>query len=124
MKKLLSLLAIVGIISVSNCSRIPENNDPVIGIWSQTEILESRTAANKKEKNEWIFNDAYLGRYHRYEGNTIVFENDFRWTIEDNTYTLEYPGTGLPNSNVVMTTSNDGKTVLTDENGNIMAVRE
>ncbi|HET8735121.1 MAG TPA: hypothetical protein VFM69_00850 [Pricia sp.] len=38
MKKLFSLLAIIGIILASNCTRNPENNYAVTGIWSDVEI--------------------------------------------------------------------------------------
>lgn len=124
MKKLFSFLAIVGIILASNCSRIPENNDPVIGIWSDVDVQTSPTSKSTF-KREWIFNDVYLGRYHTYNDNEIVVITDFKWTIADGVYTIEYPG--LENKladKVYMVESPEAGTMLKDLDGNIIAVRE
>lgn len=124
MKKLFSLLGIIAIILASNCSRIPENNDDVIGIWSDTEMTPANlTAKQQTIKHEWIFNDAYLGRYHEKTNGAITFKTDFKWSIDNDVYTIEYPGTDMSVRQVSMKSS-DGTTILTDAQGSIMATRE
>ncbi len=124
MKKLFSLLAILGIILVSNCTRIPENNNPVIGIWSDVEVSEATTTAKKQTlRQEWIFNDAYLGRYHEKTNGSITFKTDFRWTYENEVYTITYPGTDMGEETVSMQSGDDTE-MLADTEGNIMATRE
>jgi len=120
MKRLFSFLAILAIIFASNCSRIPDNNDPVIGIWSKAEV--STSSANIQK--EWIFNDAYLGRFHMRENNKLEVITDFQWNHEDGVYTISYPGLeNKVNDVVTMKTSEEG-TLLTNANGEILAIRE
>ena len=118
------MLAIVGIILVSNCSRIPENNDDVIGIWSDIE-MESTGLTAKQEtlRQEWIFNDAYLGRYHQKNNGRITFKTDFRWSREGESYIIYYPCTNMNNQIVSMQDSEEG-IALADAQGNVLAVRE
>ncbi len=124
MKKLFSLLAILGIILVSNCSRIPENNNPVIGIWSDVEVSEATKTAKKQTlRQEWIFNDAYLGRYHEKNNGSITFKTDFRWSYENEVYTITYPGTNMEEK-IVSMQNGDEAAMLADTEGNIMATRE
>ena len=123
MKRLLSLVAILTIIFASNCTRIPENNDPVIGIWSSTVIEGTSQTAKMSVRQEWIFNDAYLGRYHRYEGRELVFKTDYSWEQADGVYTISYPGTDKPRDIVSMREDDTGS-VLEDGKGNILARRE
>lgn len=124
MKKLFSLLAIIGIILASNCSRIPENNNPVIGIWSDVEVSEATTTAKKQTlRKEWIFNDAYLGRYHQKTNGSTLFKTDFRWTYENEVYTITYPGTDMEEE-IVSMKSGDYSAMLADAEGNVMATRE
>lgn len=119
MKKLFPLLAFILIVSFTSCSSIEENNDPIIGIWGM-EDKPSKTAKNIKVRNEWIFNDAYLGRYHQYHNEEIVVLTDFRWVAEDDSYLIMYPGLeGNPEITVVM---KDGQ--LIDQEGKIIANRE
>ena len=117
-------MALTGLLFIATCSSIPEIDDPVIGIWSQTTIENAGPTEKKTVRNEWIFNDVYLGRYHQYEGNELVIQNDYSWTIENGTYTLEYPGSDIPSSVLVMKTTAEGKTILADTNDNIVAIRE
>ena len=119
MKKLFCLLAIISIISVSNCSRIPENNDPIIGIWNKVEL----NVDNESTFQEWIFNDVYLGRYHQYQNNVLVVKTDFSWSIDKGVYTISYPGTDMSNDVVSMRTEQSIE-VLADQQGNILAERE
>ena len=123
MKRLCSLFAIVGIVFVSNCTRIPENNDPVIGIWSKVDVTNIDETAKQTVRQEWIFNDAYLGRYHRYESKNLVFKTDFKWIQEEGVYTISYPGTNLSEHIVTMKESSEG-ILLEDITGNIIAKRE
>lgn len=123
MKKLFSLLAIITIISVSNCTQIPENNDPIIGIWSRVDFSDNTGTERTANRQEWIFNDVYLGRYHSYEGNQLEVKTDFSWTQEGGVYTISYPGTDMPDQLVSMKNSEEG-IVLEDVQGNILALRE
>ena len=122
MKKLFSLLTIVVLISVSNCSEIPENNDPVLGIWAKIES-EGISQEQTSNREEWIFNDAYLGRYQQYEGNNITFYTDFGWTVENGVYTIEYRGTDLETQRVMLVNTDNPET-LAYENGSHFATRE
>ena len=124
MRRIFSLFAILAIILASNCSRIPENNDPVIGIWTNTLSSNSGSAAKQNVRQEWIFNDAYLGRYHRYEGNVLSLKTDFQWNKEDAVYRISYPGTNMQTDRVLMKEGPDGESVLQDEQGNVLAERE
>jgi len=124
MKKFFSFLAIVAIVSVSNCTKIPENNDAVIGIWSNVEIQSANpTAKEQTIRQEWIFNDAYLGRYHQKTNGAITFKTDFKWSFDNDVYTITYPGTDMKGETVSMKASEDGS-FLADSQGNVMAVRE
>ncbi|MGB5378716.1 hypothetical protein [Muriicola sp.] len=123
MKKLVSLMAIIAIILASNCSRIPENNDPIIGIWAKTAISNNSETGRQNNRQEWIFNDVFLGRYHSYSGNTLDVKTDFSWTVADGVYTISYPGTDMPNDTVSLKQSEEGK-ILEDPQGNILAHRE
>jgi len=125
MKKIFSFLALIGILLSSNCTRIAENNDPVIGIW--THISTGNDGSVQKQdisiKQEWIFNDAYLGRYHTYNNQELTVITDFKWTFKDNAYTITYPGLEREADVVNMEETENG-TVLTDNEGHILAVRE
>jgi hypothetical protein len=123
MKKLFSLLAIVAIIMVSNCTRIPENNDPVIGLWSKVDVSSLDDNKSQTVRQEWIFNDVYLGRYHKYDSKELVLKTDFQWSQEDGQYTISYPGTDLPSKHVIMKASTNGE-LLQDIQGNIIAERQ
>ena len=119
LKKLLCLLAIVGIVSASNCSRIPENDDPIIGIWTKVEV----NAENETIRQEWIFNDVYLGRYHLYSNNQLEVKTDFGWSAKEGLYTISYPGLEKLNDIVSMKTA-QSVDVLEDIQGNVLAQRE
>ena len=121
MKRLFSFLAILAIISVSNCSEIPENNDPVLGIWSNTEAISESDETPVAE--EWIFNDVYLGRYHRYSKNEIVVQTDFRWEVEDGVYTITYHLEEMLQVNVLLKQST-ASDQLELQNGEVFAVRQ
>ena len=116
-------MAIVAIISVSNCTRIPENDDPVIGIWSRMDVNQLDESSSESVRQEWIFNDVFLGRYHRYENNTLVFKTDFNWEIQDGVYTINYPGTEMLSNQVIRKDHSAGE-VLADNQDNILAFRE
>ncbi|WP_350287702.1 hypothetical protein [uncultured Croceitalea sp.] len=122
MKKLFSLLAIVAIIAVSNCTRVPENDDPILGIWSKANI-SSETKVSVSIKEEWIFNDAYLGRYHKYSGNKITFSTDFRWEVTDGVYNIFYGEVDMPEVNVIMDDSGEPQQLQLTQ-GEIFAIRE
>jgi hypothetical protein len=122
MKKFFTLLCIIALIAVSNCSRIPENNDPILGIWARTETM-SIEEKEFTEREEWIFNDAYLGRYQIFEDKKLTYYTDFRWTLEEDIYTIEYGGTELPEARVIMQKT-DLLETLQLESGDHFATRE
>ncbi|WP_435623121.1 hypothetical protein [Flagellimonas sp.] len=123
MKKLFSLLFIVLIITVSNCTDIPENNDPILGIWTRTDFISEDSKSSSTTKEEWIFNDVYLGRYQRYTDNTLTFYTDFKWSNENDSYTITYTGTDIEEVTVSLEVSNEPET-LALENGAVFATRE
>lgn len=123
MKKLFSFLAIIAIIFASNCSQIPENNDPVIGIWASEAVNVVSKTEQQTARREWIFNDAYLGRYHGYTNKQLEVKTDFRWTQEDGVYKISYPGTDFLDDTVTMQESEVGS-FLKDMKGNTLAIRE
>ncbi|MBT8263873.1 MAG: hypothetical protein KJN75_00910 [Muriicola sp.] len=116
-------MAIIAIVSASNCSRIPENNDPIIGIWAKVEIVSTSESARQTNREEWIFNDVYLGRYHNYSGTALSVQTDFSWKKTDGVYTISYPGTDMPSHEVRMKEADNVET-LEDVQGNILAHRE
>ncbi len=125
MKKIFSFLAIIGILLSSNCTRIAENNDPVIGIWTHMSTA-SDSKVQKQDitiKQEWIFNDAFLGRYHTYNNKELIVISDFKWSLKDNTYIISYPGLDREEDIVQMEETENG-TILTDSEGHVLAVRE
>lgn len=123
MKKFFSLLAILALIAVSNCSEIPENNDPILGIWSKSEIASEGEESGDKVRQEWIFNDAYLGRYHNYTNGDLDFYTDFSWSLEGETYTIIYTGTDKPKVQVNLEEAATPEK-LALEDGAIFAIRE
>lgn len=116
------LLTVVLSTSLQSCSEIPENNDPVIGIWSRTE-LSAGAVQKSSQREEWIFNDVYLGRYHRYEGENITIQTDFSWSEYQGVYTIEYPGLDRAPEQAVIRQKSNGITLETLQ-GEVLARRE
>lgn len=123
-KKLLSLVAICAIIFLANCSRIEQNNDPIIGLWSQSKIITTENTAKQSIRKEWIFNDVYLGRYHEIEGNTITLKTDFNWSKQDDIYIIEYRGVEGKDNNYITIQNLDDHFFLKDKDGDTLATRE
>ena len=115
-------LFFVAAFSLTNCTKATVNNDPVIGIWSRSEI-QDQPAGKTVLREEWIFNDAYLGRYHRYSGVQLEAKTDFRWEAESGVYTIEYPGLDKEADVVTIVNSPEG-TLLEDMQGAVLAHRE
>ena len=116
-------MAIVAIVLASNCSRIPENNDPVIGIWYRVDVINVSETSKQTIRQEWIFNDVYLGRYQKYNGSQLDFKTDFSWVTDKGVYTISYPGTGMINDVVSMKESPEGM-LLEHIKGETLAKRE
>lgn len=116
-------MAIIAIIIASNCSRIPENNDPVIGIWVKLDFKTLSESNKQTLRQEWIFNDAYLGRYHKYTSSTLDFKTDFKWEQVDGVYTISYPGTDMQPVLVSMKESSEG-VMLEADNGEVLATKD
>ncbi|MGK0494920.1 MAG: hypothetical protein ACJAU2_001301 [Maribacter sp.] len=124
MKKLLSLMAIFAVIFSSNCSRIEQNNDPIIGIWIEAASFKEGSTAKNTTRKEWIFNDVYLGRYHEFSAGKVIEQTDFRWSQEDGIYTIEYRGLKNKAMDIVtINTVSDG-ILLQQDDGNILAIKE
>lgn len=111
------------LILITSCSKIEENNDPIIGIWKHT--VKTATNTNKMviDNEEWIFNDVYLGRFHGYKDGQVVFLTDFKWTVDNGTYIVSYPGTDFPNDLVEMKETEEGILLIRAE-GKIFAQKE
>ncbi len=123
MKKLFSLLSIIGIIAISNCTRVPENNDPILGIWAKTESSSIDGKGTDSTREEWIFNDVYLGRYQSYSNSKLVFYTDFKWSEEKGTYTIIYGDPQVEDITVSLKQSSNPE-ILALENGSVFATRE
>lgn len=123
-KKFLSLMAICAIVFLANCSRIEQNNDPIIGIWSQSKIITSENSSKQTVRKEWIFNDVYLGRYHEINGTTIVLKTDFNWSKQGDIYTIEYRGLEDKPNNYITIQNLEDNFFLKNKDGATMAIRE
>ena len=123
MKKLFSFLSIVLLVVVSNCSDIPENNDPILGVWTNSNTLETNGRTASITREEWIFNDVYLGRYQAYSNNELVFYTDFKWSNDNDIYVITYTGTDVEEVAVNLV-EEDGTDILSLTNGAVFAIRE
>jgi hypothetical protein len=122
MRKILVLPLLFLLVLGAGCSEIPENDDPVIGVWAQLQAPKEASAKHM-DREEWIFNDAYLGRYHRYQGNEITVSSDFQWESANGVYTISYPGLAKGADQVTIKES-AGTTLLVDLEGQVLAYRE
>jgi hypothetical protein len=123
-KKFLSLLAICAIVFLANCSRIEENNDPIIGLWSQSELIVTENSSKQTIRKEWIFNDVYLGRYQEIDNSKVILKTDFNWSKQDDVYTVEYKGLdGKPN-NIITIKATDDVSYLQKKDGATLAIRQ
>ncbi|WP_437371520.1 hypothetical protein [Maribacter litoralis] len=121
MKYVLHYLVLMVIIT--SCSKIEENNDPIIGIWQHT--VKTATNENKMvvDNEEWIFNDVYLGRFHGYKNDQVVYLTDFSWSVHDGVYIVSYPGTDFPDDFVKMEKTDDGVILMRTE-GKLFAEKQ
>ncbi|MFS4417218.1 hypothetical protein [Maribacter sp. 2307ULW6-5] len=123
MKKFLYVVAILAIILSANCSRIDENNDPVIGVWLQ-DLTETDGTARMQVQREWIFNDVFLGRYHERQNGTLTIVTDFSWSKQEEVYTVTYNGLeNKPQDQLILKTSKNGDQ-LHHMNGSLLAKKE
>ncbi|KAB5488350.1 hypothetical protein FOT42_010500 [Flagellimonas hadalis] len=116
-------MSIIGIIAVSNCSRVPENNDPILGIWAKTESSTIENKGTETIREEWIFNDVYLGRYQSYSNSKLVFYTDFKWSVENGTYTIIYGDPQVTDVKVNLMEAQNPE-ILALGNGAVFATRE
>lgn len=122
MKKFFSLLLIVCIIAISNCTSIPANNDPILGIWARTNSTIENEIENTS-REEWIFNDVYLGRYQSYSNSSLTFYTDFKWSEEDGVYSIIYSEEQINDVSVSLENASNPE-ILALENGTVFATRE
>ena len=123
MKKFFSLLSIVSIIAISNCTDIPENNDPILGIWVKSDTSSDNDKNSNTTREEWIFNDVYLGRYQNYSDSKLVFYTDFKWSEDNGTYTIIYNNPEVEDVSVSLEQTKEPE-ALTLGNGSVFATRE
>ncbi|MCL6265117.1 hypothetical protein [Flagellimonas myxillae] len=123
MKKFFSLLAIASIIAISNCTSIPENNDPILGIWVRNDANLDNNKSGNASREEWIFNDVYLGRYQSYSNSSLTYYTDFKWSEENGVYTITYSDEQVSDVIVSLEKSTDPE-ILALENGSVFATRE
>lgn len=121
MKYLLNCLLLL--VLVTSCSKIEENNDPIIGIWQHR--VKTATNTNKMviDNEEWIFNDVYLGRFHGYKNGQVVYLTDFKWSVNNDIYIVSYPGTDFPDDFIEMKETEDGAILMRTE-GKIFAEKQ
>jgi len=117
-------MAICAVILLANCSRIEQNTDPIIGIWSQSKIINTENSSKQTIRKEWIFNDVYLGRYHEIDGSTITLKTDFNWSKQGDTYTIEYRGLDDKPSNIITIKNLEDNLYLQQQDGATLATRE
>lgn len=98
------------------------NNDPVLGTWAKIEVVSSNEQ-EQVQREEWIFNDAYLGRYQSFNGNTLEFYTDFSWSLENGVYTITYNGTDMAQNHVMLINVDQPET-LARQNGEHFATRQ
>ena len=123
LRKVLYFFILTLLLSVpQSCSEIPENEDPVIGIWSRTES-GAQTNLKGSVREEWIFNDVYLGRYHHYIGDEITAQSDFQWKVQGDVYTIEYPNLERVSDKVTILRE-ETATILQTQDGETLARRE
>ncbi len=116
-------MAILAILFSANCSRIDQNNDPIIGIWVDGDNLETTTSKANVRK-EWIFNDVYLGRYHEFQNDSLIIKTDFSWAQEDGIYTVIYSGLeDKPTHTLKIEKTKNGE-LLQLVNGTMLAIKE
>ena len=123
MKKFFSLLAIASIIAISNCTSIPENNDPILGIWVKNDANANSNKSGNSTREEWIFNDVYLGRYQTYTDANLTFYTDFKWSEDNGVYTITYSHEEVSDVVVSLEETNEPE-ILALENGTVFATRE
>lgn len=111
------------LLALTSCSEIPENNDPVLGVWSSTELIDAPEGKSTL-REEWIFNDAYLGRYHVYRGVELEIETDFSWQVQGTLYRIEYPGLDRPADRVTIQDETPGPSSLITPEGITLAHKE
>ena len=117
-------MAICAIIFLANCSRIEQNNDPIIGIWAQSKILSTENSSKQTIRKEWIFNDVYLGRYHEISGSTITLKTDFNWSRQGDIYTIEYRGLEDKPTHIFSIIKEEDGIYLENIEGGTLAVKE
>lgn len=117
------LYSILIALLITSCSKVEENNDPIIGIWRNN--VKTAVNANRMimDNEEWIFNDVYLGRFHGYTKGKVIFFTDFKWTVDDGSYRISYPGTDFPDDVVHMEQTEEGGILLRTE-GKIFALKQ
>ena len=121
LKQLNTILLILAMVVFTGCSEVEENTDPVLGIWAKTRSTSTEGSTITKE--EWIFNDAYLGRYNAYEGSEITIRTDFQWEKVDGMYTILYPGINKSDQKARRLVIEE-KEVLQDMSGVVLAIRQ
>ena len=118
MKTYTTLIVIV--MCFISCSEIEPVNDPILGVWT-IEYMVLNNGEETIEQREWIFNDVFLGRHHRYMNGELVVENDYRWSVSDGIYRMEYNGGTFPD--IIFTIDQHGNdAVLRAVDGEVIGI--
>ncbi|MEE9361520.1 MAG: hypothetical protein V3U92_02870 [Cellulophaga sp.] len=123
MKRMILNIAVASILLNVTCSKPTENNSPIIGAWSNKGATKLNATKTESNKQEWIFNDAYLGRYNNYSNQELIFKTDFKWEYKNELYTISYPGTDLP-TNTVHIERKTENIILLNERDEIFATKK
>ena len=124
MKRRYTFLGLLVLAVAINCSRIPENNDPILGIWVRSSVESSAPDSQIIQvKEEWIFNDVYLGRYQVFHNNSLHFYTDYAWELRGDTYLIDYYGTDFPKDSVQLDNLTDPRQLLMPS-GQVFAEKE
>lgn len=84
-------------IILSSCSKIPENNDPILGTWVKVSERFNEEGDIDRVREEWIFNDVFLGRFQCYLNSELVRFSDFQWSKDKQGYTLVHGDPAMAN---------------------------
>ena len=115
-------LVLINLLVFFSCSKIVVSDDPILGVWCIEFEVQKSIDTITLDKREWIFNDAFLGRYHYYENEQILIANDFIWSFDNDRYTVKYLGTDLPDDIFTIRINEDAEQMI-DITGQVIGKR-
>lgn len=95
-----------------------------MGIWVKSSVESAAPESTSIQvKEEWIFNDVYLGRYQVYHNNSLHFYTDYSWELQNDTYLIDYYGTEMLKDSVQLNQNSDPEQLLMNS-GEVFAQKE